>query len=311
MGTRWSAIIHARTKLPLASIEAALQSAVDRVDEQMSTWRPETDLMRFNGAPVGRWIELPQPLCDVLALGLQIGRDSDGAFDIGMGSQVAVWGFGPTAGRSDPAHILNAQMPAQSPGRDVLELDLARRRLRRHSNVLVDLSGIAKGYGVDCLADVLDAHGIENYLVSIDGEVRAAGVRTDRTGWVIGLERPFRGTRDIARTIEVSDMALATSGDYRHWREHDGTTISHTIDPRTGRPLVNGVAAVTVTAVTCAAADAWATALMVLGEDEGPAKAREFGLDALFTVRRTGELVEIGVGGFDGVENESIWRHGE
>ena len=118
MGTRWSAIIHARTKLPLASIEAALQSAVDRVDEQMSTWRPETDLMRFNGAPVGRWIELPQPLCDVLALGLQIGRDSDGAFDIGMGSQVAVWGFGPTAGRSDPAHILNAQMPAQSPGRD-------------------------------------------------------------------------------------------------------------------------------------------------------------------------------------------------
>ena len=122
---------------------------------------------------------------------------------------------------------------------------------------------------------------------------------------------PVRGTRDIARTIEVSDMALATSGDYRHWREHDGATISHTIDPRTGRPLVNRVAAVTVTAATCAAADAWATALMVLGEDEGPAKAREFGLDALFTVRQAGDLVEIAVGGFDDIDNEPIRGNGE
>lgn len=116
-------------------------------------------------------------------------------------------------------------------------------------------------------------------MVRIDAEVRAAGVRTDRTGWVIGLERPAWDTRDIARTIEISDMALATSGDYQHWRENEGATISHTIDPRTDRQ--SGLAAVTVTAANCAAADAWATALMVLGEDAGPAKAREWGIDAL------------------------------
>jgi thiamine biosynthesis lipoprotein len=311
MGTRWSAIVTTRPSLPRASIEAALQSAVDLVDQQMSTWRPESDLMRFNRAPVGQWIELPQPLCDVVALGLQIGRDSEGAFNIGMGVQVAAWGFGAAPRTPDPASVDDAQMSALPLDPDVLELDLARRRLRRHSNVLIDLSGIAKGYGVDCLADVLDAHGIKNYLVSIDGEVRAAGVRTDHTGWIIGLERPVKGTRDVARTIEVSDMALATSGDYRHWREHDGATISHTIDPRTGRPLVNRVAAVTVTAATCAAADAWATALMVLGEDEGPAKAREFGLDALFTERQAGDLVEIAVGGFNDIDNEPIRRNGE
>lgn len=310
MGTRWSAIVNTRLSLPLASIEATLQSAVDVVDRQMSTWRPETDLMRFNRAPVGRWVELPQQLCDVVALGLQVGKDSDGAFDIGMGAQVAAWGFG-TSGRPDPALIVNTQMLAQSNGKDVLELDLVGRRLRRHSEVQIDLSGIAKGYGVDCLADVLEAHGIENYLVSIDGEVRAAGVRRDRTGWIIGLERPVRDTRAIARTMEVSDAALATSGDYRHWRDHGGDTMSHTIDPRTGRPLVNSVAAVTVTAATCAAADAWATALMVLGEDKGPAKAREFGLDALFTMRHAGDLVEIAVGGFDDFDNEPIRGNGE
>ena len=310
MGTRWSAIVNTRPSSPRASIEAALQSAVDVVDQQMSTWRAESDLMRFNRAPVGQWIELPQPLYDVVALGLQIGRDSEGAFNIGMGVQVAAWGFGAAPRTPDPASVDDARVSALPLDPDVLELDLAGRRLRRKSDVQLDLSGIAKGYGVDCLANVLEAHGIKNYLVSIDGEIRAAGLKADGSGWIIGLERPVRDRRDLVRTIEVGDMALATSGDYRHWRHHDGATISHTIDPRTGRPLQNGLAAVTVTAASCAAADAWATALMVLGEEAGPAKAREFGLDALFTARRDGDLIEIAVGGFDDNSN-SIQGHGK
>lgn len=312
MGTRWSAIVNARPSLPLASVEAALQNAVDLVDRQMSTWKPESDLMRFNGSPVGEWIEMPEQLCHVVALGLQIGKDSDGAFDVGVGMQVATWGFG-APGAPDPVGGRHAPKSPLAIGKDVpdLELDAEGRRLRRHSAMQLDLSGIAKGYGVDCLADVLEAFGIKDYLVSIDGEIRASGLRADGSGWIIGLERPVRDRRELVRTIEVSDMALATSGDYRHWREFEGSIISHTIDPRTGRPLRNGLAAVTVSASSCAAADAWATALLVLGKDAGPAKAREFGLYALFTAREGGDLVEVGLGGFADFGNKPNKGHSE
>ena len=164
--------------------------------------------------------------------------------------------------------------------------------------VQIDLSGIAKGHGVDCLAETLAGRGIADFIVSIDGEVRARGTKPDGSGWTVGLERADRDQRALAHTIEVSDMAIATSGDYRHWHSRGETIVSHTIDPRTGAPLDNGVCAVTVTAEHCAIADAWATALMVLGEEEGPALARQLGLDALFTLRRPDTLQEIGVGAF-------------
>ena len=309
MGTRWSSIVNARPSLPLASLEAALQNAVDLVDRQMSTWMPESDLMRFNRSPVGEWIEMPAQLCHVVALGLQIGKDSEGAFDVGMGMPVAAWGFGAPS-VSAARHSLSAPWATggEEPG---LELDLERRRLRRSSAVWLDLSGIAKGYGVDCLADVLDAFGVRDYLVSIDGEVRASGRKADGSSWIIGLEAPVRDRRELVHTIEISDMALATSGDYRHWREFERSLISHTIDPRTGRPLRNGMAAVTVIASSCAAADAWATALLVLGKEAGPAKAREFGLDALFTSREGADLVEVAVGGFADIGNKPKKGPGE
>ncbi|OYW98443.1 MAG: hypothetical protein B7Z15_22110, partial [Rhizobiales bacterium 32-66-8] len=258
MGTRWSAVVNARASLPLASVEAALQNAVDLVDRQMSTWKSDSDLIRFNNSLVGEWIDMPLQLCHVVALGMQIGKDSDGAFDVGMGMPVSAWGFGAPgvpAARNTPSSL-----PAAGTEVPRLELDEEGQRLRRHSALWLDLSGIAKGYGVDCLADVLDAFGVRDYLVSIDGEVRASGRKADGSSWIIGLEAPVRDRRELVHTIEISDMALATSGDYRHWREFEGNLISHTIDPRTGRPLRNELAAVTVSASSCAAADAWATA---------------------------------------------------
>lgn len=310
MGTRWSAIVSARPSLPLASVGSALQNAVDLVDAQMSTWKPESDLMRFNNSPIGEWIDIPRQLCHVVALGMQVGKDSDGAFDVGMGMPLAAWGFG-APGASVPLGVRHAASPPAT-GRDVrgLELDAEGRRLRRHSAMWLDLSGIAKGYGVDCLADVLEAFGIVDYLVSIDGEVRASGLKADGSGWMVGLERPERDRRELVRTIEVSHTALATSGDYRHWREFEDGIISHTIDPRTGRPLRNGLAAVTVGASSCAAADAWATALLVLGKEAGPAKARELGLDALFTAREGDDLVEVAVGSFAEIGNKPNKGHG-
>ncbi|HTN62812.1 MAG TPA: FAD:protein FMN transferase [Devosia sp.] len=295
MGTRWSAAFYAPDAVSPA-LATALQAAVDAVDATMSTWKPDSALMQLNAMPPGVWLVVPPQLCTVVALGLQIALDSGGAFDIGVGAAVAAWGFGATSQQPDPIAIARATaLPIIA---HPIEVDLAGSRLRRNGAVQIDLSGIAKGHGVDRLAEVLAAHGIADFIVSIDGEMRAAGSKPDGSGWVVGLERPDRVQRIVARTIAVSDMAIATSGDYRHWRSYGDGTVSHTIDPRTGVPLDNGVCAVTVTAEHCAVADAWATALMVLGAVQGPEMARQYGLDALFTVRRGDALTEIGVGAF-------------
>lgn len=292
MGTRWSAVFFAQAT-PGPALAAALQAAVNEVDAVMSTWKPDSDLMRLNSAPVGLWVEVPSQLCTIVALGLQIGVESGGAFDIGVGAVIEAWGFGASRMHPDGEEIAGLGAVTTQ-----IDIDLENSRLRRVSDCRLDVSGIAKGFGVDRLADVLIAQGIDSFIVSIDGEMRACGAKPDGSGWVVGLERPDREARALARTIEMTDMALATSGDYRHWRTWGDTTVSHTIDPRKGAPLITTVCAVTVTAEHCAVADSWATALMVLGETDGPDMARKLGLDALFTFRRDGTLHEIGVGAF-------------
>ncbi|MEO9231465.1 MAG: FAD:protein FMN transferase [Devosia sp.] len=299
MGTRWSAVFFASTLDP--ALQRALQAAVDEVDETMSTWKLGSDLMRLNQAPLGVWLNVSPLLCAVVSLGLQIGQVSRGAFDIGVGAAVEAWGFGATGVHPDIGVMDNATSPlvtAPFVSAEAVEIDLLRSRLRRRAEIQIDLSGIAKGYGVDRLAEVLIAHALPCFIVSIDGEIRCVGTKPDGSGWLVGLERADRQQRQLARTIALSDVAIATSGDYRHFRTVGDRTVSHTIDPQTGVPLDSDVCAVTVTAEHCAVADAWATALMVLGDQEGPKLAERLGLDALFTLRRNGVLHEIGIGAF-------------
>ncbi|HTN62715.1 MAG TPA: FAD:protein FMN transferase, partial [Devosia sp.] len=189
MGTRWSAVFYAPDSV-IQTLALALQAAVDAVDATMSTWKPDSALMRLNAMPPGVWLAVPPSLCAVAALGLQIGLDSGGAFDIGVGVAVEAWGFGATSRQPDPIAIARAAMrPIIA---HPIEVDLAGSRLRRNGAVQIDLSGIAKGHGVDRLAEVLGVHGIADFIVSIDGEVRAAGSKPDGSGWVVGLERPDR-----------------------------------------------------------------------------------------------------------------------
>lgn len=293
MGTRWSAVFYAPPELPTAGLGARLQAAVAQVDAQMSTWKPDSDLMRFNRAPVGIWVSVPRPLCEVMAAALAIGADSGGAFDIGVGAAVNAWGFGSVAG--DPVGAPAAAGWANG----AVDVDLDMNLLRRRRDVSLDLSGIAKGYGVDALAEVLAAQEIADFLVAIDGEMRASGFKPDGSGWSVGIERPLRHRRELAHVVSLSDMAIATSGDYRHWREHGSEVVAHTIDPATGAPLRNQVASVTVSAAECAVADAWATALLVLGETAGAQRARELELDALFIIRHDdGSFGEVATGVF-------------
>jgi thiamine biosynthesis lipoprotein len=283
MGTRWSALFHAVGQFDPAPIQAALQAAVDEVDGQMSTWKPDSDLMVLNTAPVGEWLASPARLLDVLHLGLGLGRASGGAFDIGMGDAVRAWGFGPEA--ASPARIRAAMTAPREPAHDVLELDRAAGRVRKHAPMTLDLNGIAKGYGVDRLAETLIGFGINSGLVGIDGEMRALGLRPDGEPWTIAVEAPDPHRRTPHSILTLEGAAVATSGDYRHWVEVRGRRLSHTMNPRRGAPLVDAPASVTVVARSCAEADAWATALTVLGAEAGTKLARQHRLDALFLVR--------------------------
>jgi thiamine biosynthesis lipoprotein len=283
MGTRWSALFHTSGPFDTGPVQAALQEAVDEVDRQMSTWNPESDLMRLNAAPTSEWLGIPDRLAQVIRLGLETGIVSGGAFDITMGDAVTAWGFG--AAGADPANIRSALETERVPAHQAIELDTKTGRIRKLRPVRIDLNGIAKGYGTDRLAETLAGFGIKDNLVGIDGEIRATGLRPDGEPWAIAVEAPEHGRRAPHSVLALQDAAVATSGDYRHWVEIQGRNLSHTMDPRRGGPLLDSPASVTVVAQTCAEADAWATALMVMGVEKGSRRARELGLDALFLVR--------------------------
>jgi len=294
MGTRWSALFFAPDGFDPAPVQAALQAATGEVDAQMSTWKPDSDLMRLNAAPVGARVAVPDRLGQVLRLGLEIGRASGWAFDIGMGNAVTAWGFGPEA--AAPERIRSAMTARRVPTHQALEIDGTTGLVRKTSPLALDLNGIAKGYGVDRLAETLAAHGIGDALVGIDGEMRALGLRPDGEAWTIAVEAPDPARRAPHSILALQDAAVATSGDYRHWVEVQGRRLSHTMDPARGAPLLASPASVTVVARTCAEADAWATALMAKGSLEGGQLARKIGLNVLFIDREGDHFRETRVG---------------
>ena len=281
MGTRWQAAFHAAPGFDPDPLRAALQASVDEVDAQMSTWKPDSALMRLNRAPFDEWCAIPARLAEVLRLGLEIGRASGGAFDIGMGDAVRAWGFGPNA--ADAQGIRTAMAASRRPAHEMLKLE--GTQVRKRGPIALDLNGIAKGYGVDSLAATLRSFGIDAALVGIDGEMRAQGLRPDGEAWTIAIEAPDTDRRAPHAILNLQDAAVATSGDYRHWVTVEGRQLSHTMDPRRGAPLLSSPASVTVIAPSCAEADAWATALMVVGPEAGAALATRQGLSALFLLR--------------------------
>ncbi|HEY9214437.1 MAG TPA: FAD:protein FMN transferase, partial [Ancylobacter sp.] len=249
MGTRWSALFHAAPGFDVAPVKAALQAATDEVDTQMSSWKPDSDLMRLNAAPLNIWIAVPMRLMAVLEAALAVGRASDGAFDIGVGDAVNAWGFGRAEASAE--RIRAALGGTRHRAHDVLELDPASRRVRKHAPLTLDLSGIAKGYGVDRLAEVVRAFGIGSALLAIDGELRAIGLQPDGAPWAVAVERPDPVARAPHAMIALHNAAVATSGDYRHWVDVGGRRLSHTMDPARGGPLAASPASVTVVSASC------------------------------------------------------------
>ena len=270
-----------------AALEAAIAGVLARIDGRMSTWRPESELSRFNRLQSTEPFPVSGDTLAVFRHALEISALTGGAFDVTVAPLVDAWGFGP-AGRPaafpDGAEIerLRARV-----GYRQLALDAAASTVRKsHAAVSADLSALAKGYAVDEVADLLRAEGIESYLVEVGGEVRARGSSERGDAWRVGIERPAPGPPALLRRLALRDLALATSGDYRNYHEADGRRLSHTIDPRSGRPVAHGLASASVLDPLCVRADALATALEVLGPEDGFALAAANGWAALLVGRR-------------------------
>jgi thiamine biosynthesis lipoprotein len=234
----------------------------------------------------------------VLACALDIHRLSAGAFDPGVGALVDAWGFGAVRDAPDAGAIRTARQLAPRPTHECLELDRPAGRARKRAPLQLDLCGIAKGYAVDRMAAVLQQHGVQHALVALDGELRAVGSQASGAPWAVALEQPEVGRRAVHGVIELQDLAVATSGDYRRYLQVGDARLAHTMDARRAAPVNNAVASVTVLARTCMHADAWATALLVAGPGEGLGLAQRMGLEALFLLRRPEGLVEMGLGRF-------------
>ncbi len=294
MGTRWSAEIGATTGTDLAALESALAGAVALVDNQMSSWKPESDLIRLNAAPLGEWVQIPPELMQVLARGLEIGRLSGGAFDIGLGDLTAAWGFADTP----PSEVdIRAKLGQPRPDTtEVLELDQTNLTARKHAPLALDLSGIAKGFAVDRMMQVCADFELSSALVALDGEVRSKGVQPGGKPWAVTIEKPDYTARTPLSMLELQDAAVATSGDYRHWVQVGQARLSHTMDRQKGGPVQPEIASVTVVASDCMTADAMATAILVQGLEKGSAFARSQGLDCLILERNGGNIVQHGIG---------------
>ena len=300
MGTNWIAELGVPSGTDLAALETALAGAVAQVDTQMSTWKPDSDLMRLNAAPVGKWMNIPTELMQVLQRGLEIGRTSQGAFDIGMGDLVRAWGFNAQA--PDEIAIRAALGQPRKPAHERLELDQANLCARKNVPLALDLSGIAKGYGVDRMMQVCDDFAIPSALVALDGELRSKGRQPDGKPWAVAIEKPDYTDRLPLSMLELQNAAVATSGDYRHWIKVGQARLSHTLDRQKGGPVQPGISSVTVIADDCMTADAMATAILVLGVQAGSAFAHQQGVDCLILERTNNGILQHGTGPLFGVD---------
>ena len=288
MGTQYTVKVVERdlTEARQGQISQAILDQLESVNAEMSTYRPDSFLSRLNAQRDENAVTVSASLATVLAEAQRLHAASSGALDVTVGPLVNAWGFGPEGRRKTPTNAELTTLQAHV-GQRLLRFDASAKTLAKgHPDVYIDLSSIAKGYAVDRVAKALSALGLENYYVDIGGEARVLGLNADGVPWRVGVERPDGGRGGVQEILHLRGMSVATSGDYRNYYEQNGRRISHTIDPRSGRPIEHRLASVTVLHADCMTADAWATAFNVLGPKEGLALAREQGLAALFIIRQ-------------------------
>jgi thiamine biosynthesis lipoprotein len=304
MGSSWSAVVVTPAGRAAPPPEE-LQGVLDEVDRLMSTWKPESELSRFNAwvpeAPDARFAVSPLT-ATVVAAALQVAEASGGAFDPTVLPLVEVWGFGAGGARADEPSA--AELDAAAARCGWRQVGVHGDALSKAAaGVALDLSAIAPGHAADLICERLRALGLPDHLVEVGGEIRVGGRAAGGRPWRLGVERPSAGAdapQELQAAIEVRDAALGTSGDYRKFRiGADGRRLSHEIDPRTARPVAHALASATVLAPTAMLADAWATACMVLGPADALAAIEsQPGLEAYLIVREADGFRILATSGF-------------
>ncbi len=288
MGTRYHITARIPASLDLVELETSISQRLVEINQSMSTYLPDSEISLFNAMAVGAPMRMSKDFLTVLNVSQQVHVASDFAFNPLIGPLVDLWGFGPVLSVEN----FQKKPDDQTIQRMMAELDMKALQkndslLMKQKKLSLDFSAVAKGYAVDEIALLLTAAGIDDFMVEIGGEVKTQGLSPRRSAWRIGIEQPGSVRGKTAKALVLDNAAVATSGDYRNYLEIDGKRYSHTIDPTTGYPVDHHLSSVTVIADQVARADAWATAIMVLGEEKGFDIANHEGL-AVYMIYRVG-----------------------
>jgi len=289
MGTTWHvSYIEPSNKLAQSDLQQGIEEQLATVDHSMSTYREDSEISRFNASAANTWFTVSPDFYNVLSTALVVGRSSGGAYDVTVAPLVNLWGFGPgPAIDAPPAEPAIEQLLAQV-GQDNIRLDGGSSQVKKLVDLSLDFSSLAKGYAVDQVANWLAGQGLKRFLVEVGGEMRMAGMSGRGDPWRVAIEQPDSTGRSVATAISLTDVSVATSGDYRNYFEVAGVRYSHSIDPRTGYPVAHDLVSVTVVHPSAMLADAWATALTVLGAEQAMAVAQAEAL-AVYFIRSAGE----------------------
>jgi thiamine biosynthesis lipoprotein len=299
MGTTYHVKLVGVTAADQASIRTEIEAVLADVDERLSTYRQDSEVSRFNRAPAGKWFAVSPATAEVVDAALAVSRQTGGALDVTVGPLVRLWHFGPSA-ISETKSAADLAPPDERAlraarkliGYEKLEVRRDPPALRKRVDGLeIDLSAVGEGDAIDRLAAAIAQRGIKNFLVELGGEVRASGRGPGGKPWRVAVERPLVEQPEVQAAVSLSNAALATSGDYRRFFEHGGRRYSHIIDPSTGWPVNHRLASVTVAADNAMTADAWDTALLVLGPQRSYDCAVEHGIAALLISRADDDFV--------------------
>ncbi len=265
-----------------------INSVLDVVNNLMSTWLKSSEITQINNKPTGQWITVSTDTLYVIELAQTISKLSKGAFDVTIGSLIDLWGFGAKEVSRNFPDDKKIQQALLNSGYQNLDIDHTQNALKKNTPMSLNLSAIAKGYAVDKITQHLSQYHFSGYLVEIGGEIRTIGKKIDGSQWRVAIESPSPTFREVYKIINITERAIATSGDYRNFFEKNGQRYSHIINPVTGKPITHNLASVTVVSDTTARADAIATTLMVMGDKKGMSFCEKNGIAAYFIVSQNG-----------------------
>lgn len=288
MGTTYNIklVVKPEQRRAAQNTQAAIDALLLEFNQSLSTYIKDSEIMTINAAPTNDWLDVSPRFLAVLTLSQEISRLSKGAFDTTIAPLVNLWGFGVDYRHGDTPTEQEINAAVAKVDFTAITIDADSSKIKKKKPVVLDFSAVAKGYGADELATYLWQQGFHHFMVEIGGELRLHGHNAEGLPWRIGVESPQSGGK--IRPIAVSEVGVATSGDYRNYFERDGVRFSHTINPATGKPVTHNLASVTVIAGTAAKADALATAFSVMGGDKAMALASQEGI-AIYLIERSGE----------------------